>query len=72
MSCQSFHTIPIDMTLKCQVLNMHNGLTNGKAHMYLDKQIPIDMNTIVSLDIQSGLARRAERSLFRIMFIVIQ
>jgi len=33
---------------------MHNGLTNGKAHMYLDKQIHVDVDTIVSFVIQSG------------------
>ena len=42
------------MTPGRQVLNMHNGLTNGKAHMYLDKQIHVDVDTIVSFVIQSG------------------
>ena len=42
------------MTPRRQVLNIHNGLTNGKAHMYLDKQIHVDVDTIVSFVIQSG------------------
>ena len=33
---------------------MHNGLTNGKVHMYSDKQIHVDVDTIVSFDIKSG------------------
>jgi len=33
---------------------MQNGLTNGKTHVYSDKQIHVDMYTIVSFVIQSG------------------
>ena len=33
---------------------MHNGLTNGKAHEYSDKQTSMDMDTIVSFVLQSG------------------
>ena len=44
----------IDMTLKRPFLYMHNGLTNGKVHMYSDKQIHVDVDTIVSFDIKSG------------------
>ena len=44
----------IDMMLKCPVLNMHTGLTNGKVQVYSDKQIPMDLDTIVSFVTQSG------------------
>jgi len=44
----------IDMTPKRPVLNMHNGLTNGKVHVYSYKQIPVDLDIIVSFGIQSG------------------
>jgi len=33
---------------------MHNGFTNGNAHVFSDKQIPVDIDTIVPFVIQSG------------------
>ena len=42
------------MMLKHPVLNMHKGEINGKAQVYSDKQIPMDIDTIVSFVIQSG------------------
>jgi len=51
---ESLYWQTIDMTPKCQVLNMHNGLINVKAHVYSDKQIHVNVNTIVSFVIQSG------------------
>jgi len=42
------------MTPKCPVLNMHNGKTNGKIHVYSDKQIHVPMDTMVSFVIQGG------------------
>ena len=39
---------------KGAVLNMHTGLTNGKVQVYSDKQIPMDLDTIVSFVTQSG------------------
>ena len=48
---ESLYWQTIDMTSKCLVLNMHNGL---KAHVYSDKQIHVNVNTIVSFVIQSG------------------
>ena len=36
------------MTPKHPDINMHNGETNGKTHMYLGKQVPVNMDTIVS------------------------
>ena len=40
--------ISIDMTLKRPIMNMHNGSTNLKVHVYSDKQIHVNMDTIVS------------------------
>ena len=56
-----------DITPTRPVLNMHNGKTNGQAHVYSDKQIHVDMDAIVSFIIQS--CRRARRSPCPIMFI---
>ena len=39
---------------KHPVLNMHNGLTNGKVYVNSDKQIHMNLDTIVSFVIQSG------------------
>ena len=33
---------------------MHNGLTNGKVYVNSDKQIHMNLDTIVSFVIQSG------------------
>ena len=33
---------------------MHNDLTNEKVQVYSDKQLPVDVDTIVSFVIQSG------------------
>ena len=41
------------MTPKCPVLDMHNGQTNGKLLVYLDKQIPVDVDAKVLFVIQS-------------------
>ena len=44
-----------DMTPNHTVfLNMHNWSTKGKVHVFSDKQINLDMDTIVSYVIQSG------------------
>ena len=42
------------MRPKCPVLNMQNSETNRKAHVFSDKQIHVDLNTIVSFVTQSG------------------
>jgi len=34
--------------------NLHKCYTNGKAHMYSNNQLHMDMDTIVSFVIQSG------------------
>jgi len=36
------------MTTNRQVLTMHNGKTNGKVHMFSDKQMHVDVDTTVS------------------------
>ena len=41
------------MMPKWLVLNIHYGKTNGKANVYSDKQIQVDMDKIVSFVIQS-------------------
>jgi len=41
------------------------------VHVYLDKQIHVDMDTIVSFVIQSGQVLEGERSLCRLMLIRI-
>ena len=40
--------------MKRQVLNMRNSLSNGNVHVYSDKQIPVDMDTIVILLYKAG------------------
>jgi len=50
----------IDMTPKHPVLNMHNGWTNRNVHMCSDKQILVDVDTIVSFVIQSGQVSEGE------------
>ena len=42
------------MTTKCPALNMHNGKTNGKVHVDSDKQIHLDMDTMVPFVIKCG------------------
>ena len=37
----------INMTPKRPVLDMHNGLSNGKVHLHSDKQIHVDVDTFV-------------------------
>jgi len=60
------------MTLKHPVLNMHNGESNGNVHMYLDKQIHMDVDTIVSFVILNRRVSRAKQFLCRIMLIVME
>ena len=43
----------MQLTSKRPVLYMYNGKTNGKAHVYSDKQIHVDLDTIVPSVIQS-------------------
>ena len=49
-----FFSFAIDMMPTCPVLSMDNGWTNGKVHVYWDKQIPVVVDIIVSFVIQSG------------------
>jgi len=44
----------IDIMSKRLVLNVHNGYTNGKVHVYFDKYIPVDVETLVYYGIQRG------------------
>ena len=44
----------MQLTSKRPVLYMYNGKTNGKAHVYSDKQIHLDMDTIDSY--KSGIS----------------
>jgi len=55
------------MTPKCPFLYMHNCLTNGKVHVFLDKQLHVD--TIVSLDFQSRQVLESGASPCRVMLI---
>ena len=49
VSNNMYYETSIDMTPKHPVLDTHNGETNGKMHLYSDKQIcwHVDLDTIV-------------------------
>ena len=62
----------IDMTPKHSVLNRHNSKTNRKVQMYSNKQIHMDVDTIVSLVIQSVLVSEGGRISCCIMLIELR